>query len=594
MSNDDYDDDDYILNNNPRLVDIIKSAELIGIDNPVVIDKYIEYKKGKKNSKYFKIKILEDKDYDKINKETIDKWKELALQIRKPKVLIADYDLLKKDFIELRLKTNDQINEYLLNNYLITSKHNKDRFITCYNFQNTLKKTLEKFKAIFGDSEVNSYRPPQYGRACIFDISNDGFVLYIDEMMESNKNDDDEKYKEYMSKSNKGIIDIKGVGIDTTVMFLRGAFKNIKKSATFSKIEKNENYNDAYGPESGDGLMYKTHALKEYFNEKIISKILLVNNNYMSDIANIRTVGGYAVLDTGLQFYNHNKKKENSCLYLRRVHQRNVTNNLSPDQILNKFTSLIVSNILSLYGLTTSYFLSNHDTKSKKYYLYRILNVQGTANLTECEKKIYIQLFDFDTYIPLSKAEASLYMGINFCENNTDPKIYQWGQFDTGLREIIKVYISSCIDIAEMPIVDIDIVRQKKFDSKNELYSELKIDTYDLISNAMDDNIKEYIKKLNYFTSNINPINSNVNVLKLENTQLMLSNIGQNYNDSLNHPIYSSSRMKNHADLIKNAKIIKKCNTYFTQKGGRISNKTNKRKLNRKMIRKTKKYSVKI
>jgi len=110
----------------------------------------------------------------------------------------------------------------------------------------------------------------------------------------------------------------------------------------------------------------------------------------------------------------------------------------------------------------------------------------------------------------------------------------------------------------------------------------------------IDDNIKEYIKKLNYFTSNINPINSNVNVLKLENTQLMLSNIGQNYNDSLNHPIYSSSRMKNHADLIKNAKIIKKCNTYFTQKGGRISNKTNKRKLNRKMIRKTKKYSVKI
>jgi len=90
---------------------------------------------------------------------------EVTVKVDAAKVMIADYDLIRKDFPSTKKMNEEQINEWLLKNFAYISKSQ-----TPPNTVNTPIPTTPSLQRI-------GYRPKSYGRALVFtDLLNQGLV----------------------------------------------------------------------------------------------------------------------------------------------------------------------------------------------------------------------------------------------------------------------------------------------------------------------------------------------------------------------------------------------------------------------------------
>jgi hypothetical protein len=88
---------------------------------------------------------------------------EVMVRVKSARVVLADYDLLRKDFPELQNLGNNEIDEWLLHQTAYISKPQASQEIV-----NT--------KIDVGAEEVIAYRPKDYGRAIVFKAGESGLI----------------------------------------------------------------------------------------------------------------------------------------------------------------------------------------------------------------------------------------------------------------------------------------------------------------------------------------------------------------------------------------------------------------------------------
>ncbi len=97
------------------------------------------------------------------------------VRLTNARILIADYDLIRKDFIFLRNKSNEEIDKWLLDNTAYISKKQANQSVVNTDIP-------------ISDEVITAYRPPRYGRAIVFEVDNPD------------------------SQTIEGLIDVKGTG----------------------------------------------------------------------------------------------------------------------------------------------------------------------------------------------------------------------------------------------------------------------------------------------------------------------------------------------------------------------------------------------
>jgi hypothetical protein len=89
--------------------------------------------------------------------------KETMKRVATARVIVADYELIKKDFPSLKNKSNEEINQWLL-----------DR--TAYVSTPQAAQEAVNTKIHVGEETVEAYRPKDYGRSIVFDLGEEGLI----------------------------------------------------------------------------------------------------------------------------------------------------------------------------------------------------------------------------------------------------------------------------------------------------------------------------------------------------------------------------------------------------------------------------------
>lgn len=127
-----------------------------------------------------------------------------------------------------------------------------------------------------------------------------------------------------------------------------------------------------------DGLMTLGESIREYLYEK------LVNQLFAHDGSGNKTVGSYAVIDTGFQLKHADGSTSPSGIYLRQSHRR-YNGKMS---ILSEFDSVRIEKILRRYGVTSA-------GAYRDRYRYDMINIQGTQDKAVLDFGGFLTLKDF-------------------------------------------------------------------------------------------------------------------------------------------------------------------------------------------------------
>jgi len=174
---------------------------------------------------------------------------EKVLKLSNAKVVIADYKLIRRDFSALTNLSNSEIDDWILDQVAYVSQGQASQ------------QTVNTFIETNDQITRKGYRPPEYGRALVYDV-------------------------DYNSKS-LGVIDVKGAG-------------GINPSHASHR----------------SGTMTLGESLREFSYEKMVSTV--VDHSGVEK----KVVGGYAVIDPGFDVIHPDNSQSRAGLYLRQGHRR--------------------------------------------------------------------------------------------------------------------------------------------------------------------------------------------------------------------------------------------------------------------------------
>jgi hypothetical protein len=200
---------------------------------------------------------------------------EEVVRIKNAEIVLVDYDLVRKDFPSMVNKSNDEIDRWILDQVAYISRPQAAQSIV-----NTPIETADEVR--------QAWRPPEYGRALVYDMINP---------------DSGEKV---------GLMDAKGVG------------------------SLNPGQRD-----HGNGIATLGEAIREYLYEGMMRNVL---ND--ADVPN-QIVGSYAVIDAGFDLKHADGSTSPAGFYLRQAHDR-VTN---PGAWLDEVQRLKLQKIFHKYGI---------------------------------------------------------------------------------------------------------------------------------------------------------------------------------------------------------------------------------------------------
>lgn len=226
-----------------------------------------------------------------INKIEVPYLKEEIVRLKNAKIVFTDYQLLRKDFPELRSMNQDQIDQWLLDRAAFVSRHQVGSTEA-----NSVIETTDVVKT--------GYRPIDYGRAMVYETGSGG------------------------------LIDAKGVGVK-----------------------------GAYAGDHSDGLMTLGEAIREFTYEK------MVNHVFSYDDPAMKTVGSYAVIDTGFDVKHADGSFSPSGIYLRQAHVRAK----GSYSLFSETDSLRIEKQLRKYGITSA-------GAYRDSYNWDKINIQGTKD----------------------------------------------------------------------------------------------------------------------------------------------------------------------------------------------------------------------
>ena len=200
---------------------------------------------------------------------------EEVVRIKNAKIVLVDYDLVRKDFPAMVNKSNDEIDRWILDQVAFISKPQAAQTVV-----NSPIEVADEFR--------QAWRPPEYGRALVYDMVHP---------------DSGEKI---------GLMDAKGVG-----------------SLRPGQVDH------------GNGIATLGEAIREYLYEGMMRNVL---ND--ADVPN-QIVGSYAVIDAGFDLKHADGSTSPAGFYLRQAHDR-VTN---PGARLDKTQRMKLQKIFHRYGI---------------------------------------------------------------------------------------------------------------------------------------------------------------------------------------------------------------------------------------------------
>lgn len=311
-----------------------------------------------------------------------DSAPEKVLGLEGARVVVADYDLIRRDFPELRELGHHEIDQWLLSN-------------TAYMSVPQTKQEGANTKIEVNGNQRSAYRPPQYGRALVFqadspfeDEKNERLrfvrsLMQVSEDAQSGAQHWPQKKAELKEQFEHGLKmsfeQSEQENIERIFRTLeqgpQSGAKLQKEHQALMKIELNPRNHigliDAKGvgslsPRPGghsDGLATLGEAIREYVYEK------MVNTVFTHEDVGLRTVGTYAVIDSGFGVKHQDGSASPGGIVLRQAHNRFD----SHASLFSEADSLRIENILRKYGITTA-------GAYRDVYPYDKINVQGTKS----------------------------------------------------------------------------------------------------------------------------------------------------------------------------------------------------------------------
>jgi hypothetical protein len=267
---------------------------------------------------------------------------ETAVHLHDARVVLANYELLKKDFPVLASKSDTEIDKWLLD---------KAAFIAQTQLAQGETAGVNSRISVDDDRTIRALRPYRYGRALVLPITNDASEVI-------------------------GYIDVKGAG---------------------SRAPRAEGH--------GNGLATLGECIREYIYENLVNRILVHANREKLTVEGYTppaapTVGSYAVIYTGFYVTSHGAGP--AGLYLRQAHTRwndivrdtqgNAVIPSAPPQAqsasgaghLDVVLKARIAKILAIYDVWAD------ETTSKGDQRFKAADVQGTQDG---------RLFDFGAFL---------------------------------------------------------------------------------------------------------------------------------------------------------------------------------------------------
>lgn len=274
---------------------------------------------------------------------------ESIVRLKNAKIIMADYQLLRRDFPELHSMSQAEIDQWLLDQSAFVAKDQ----LSAVNANTPIEVT--------GETKVG-FRPKDYGRAMVYKTSDDG------------------------------LLDAKGVGVK-----------------------------GARAGDHSDGLMSLGEGIREYVYEK------MVNHIFTNEDPSLKTVGSYAVIDTGFDVRHADGSTSPAGIYLRQAHIR-AKGNYS---LFNETESLRLEKTLRKYGITSA-------GAYRDRFNYDKINIQGTKD------GAVLDFGGFLTVDKFRKREARHFFGTNTLIKanevvDPDPELkipfHIWGTTESGVED---------------------------------------------------------------------------------------------------------------------------------------------------------------
>lgn len=246
---------------------------------------------------------------------------ETVLRMEGTKVVYINYKLLQHDFPQLTDNALEIEYPYLNSLKGLIKRRTIEQILDHWLIQNTsFISTQQAFqtnvntKIQIGDSKVNAYRPPGYGRALVFSIEENDSVL--------------RRTKNSQQAYENRLIDVKGIGVAP------------------NKIPTNDSH--------GNGINSLEFAIFELIMQELLQKIFIHSNSSIS------TIPIYGILDLGFDEKGHNTEKNDfrdkpAGLIARRAHRRpKDSGGLYAYGSTGQHVQLEIELLLRKYGVTSS------------------------------------------------------------------------------------------------------------------------------------------------------------------------------------------------------------------------------------------------
>lgn len=363
--------------------------------------------------------------------------------LKNARIIIANYDLIKKDF-DLTDMSDSDIDDYLLNNFCLMSEENVRYWSNVLETEPIVDRNI---------NSNNVFRPMNYGRSLVYSLSyiidtnkkieidqlyrrviklqaylrkdkdNKDIQNEIEEISQSIESLENKYYDELKSKQIK-LIDIKGSGLSDHFAYISD--NHIKRKQNLIPTTKSHS----------NGLFPLKDAIYEYIMEGLIHTICQKSKLFQH--LKVGTIRSYAVIDLGIKLKG---QEDNASLYLRQAHHR-TTNNIG---MIKSESALLLQMELGLFGI---------NTHQSGLLIKDTIDVQVTHELGDIDwhafdtnepnnpnnKNISIHLFDFGHYTIFGNTYYPLIIGIiqthlNLAIKNDDIKVNMLAELSIILQD---------------------------------------------------------------------------------------------------------------------------------------------------------------
>ncbi len=330
--------------------------------------------------------------------------KETVKQVNNTKVVFANYDLLMNDFPQISeselIKRHPSLKHLSERMRLIKIRIIIDKWLIKHGSYISSNQSIENdvnTKIDIGNNTTQAYRPTNYGRALIFAIEDTNSELGLDE--EIGEKEDD-----------CGLIDVKGVGVDTDTLPLNKCHY--------------------------DGLMSMSECFRELLIEQLIHQI------FLKEQSSHTTLPIYAIIDLGFdQLSRDNKSKKNKerkndselipvGLTLRRAHNRIPGNGDLPDyRTPIYYATKEIELMLRKYGITSAN--SSTTTKlSPKTAGFELYYSGRRVKLIEGSLLAYFENLTSKRSDPIHFEGINIQITADFLENPSRGILVDFGQYN--------------------------------------------------------------------------------------------------------------------------------------------------------------------